>query len=374
VRQWLMTGVSYMIPFVAAGGILIALSFMLAQVAMGEQGAIEIVKYGLTAEGEYNITQTFDPLSLTSWAALLFVMGGASFGFLVPILSGFIAFAIADRPGLVPGIVGGSIAATMGAGFLGGLVTGLVGGFAARWISGWKVHKGVRGVMPVVVIPLLSTFITAGLFITLLGRPIVALSEGLSEALSGLSGSSAILLGLILGAMMGFDLGGPVNKVAYAFATAGLAGAGAASDSPELKIMAAVMAAGMVAPLAMALATTVRPGLFSEPERENGKAAWLLGASFISEGAIPFAAADPVRIIVSSVVGSAITGGLAMAFALGIRAPHGGIWVLPIMGSFGQMLLFLVALVVGVLVMALIVVVLKSRDRRLAEVDAVATV
>jgi PTS system fructose-specific IIC component len=374
VRQWLMTGVSYMIPFVAAGGILIALGFMLAQLAIGEQGAIEIVKYGLTAEGEFNITQNFNVFSGTSWAALLFVIGAAAFGFLVPILSGFIAFAIADRPGLVPGIVGGSIAATMGAGFLGGLVTGIVGGLVARWISGWKVHKGVRGIMPVVVIPLLSTLITAGLFITLLGRPIVALTEALSDALSGLSGTSAILLGAILGAMMGFDLGGPVNKVAYAFATAGLAGAGAAADSPELKIMAAVMAAGMVAPLAMALATTVRPGLFSEPERENGKAAWLLGASFISEGAIPFAAADPIRIMASSVVGSAITGALAMAFSVGIRAPHGGIWVLPIMGSVSQVLLFLVALAIGVVVMASIVIVLKSRDTKLAEVEAVASV
>ena len=374
LRQWLMTGVSYMIPFVAAGGILIAISFMLAQVAMGEQGAIEIVKYGLTADGEFNITQNFNPLSLTSWAALCFVIGGAAFGFLVPILSGFIAFAIADRPGLVPGIVGGFIASTMGAGFLGGLVTGLLGGFVARWISGWKVHKGVRGVMPVVVIPLLSTLITAGLFITLLGRPIVALSESLTSALNSMSGTSAILLGAILGAMMGFDLGGPINKVAYAFATAGLATAGAASDSPQLKIMAAVMAAGMVAPLAMALSTTLRPQLFSEPERENGKAAWLLGFSFISEGAIPFAAADPVRIIVSSVIGSSITGALAMAFSLGIRAPHGGIWVLPIMGSLSQMALFLVALAIGVVVMASIVIFLKSRDSRLAEVDAVATV
>ena len=374
VRQWLMTGVSYMIPFVAAGGILIALGFMLAQLAIGEQGAIEIVKYGLTAEGEFNITQNFNVFSGTSWAALLFVIGAAAFGFLVPILSGFIAFAIADRPGLVPGIVGGSIAATMGAGFLGGLVTGIVGGLVARWISGWKVHKGVRGIMPVVVIPLLSTLITAGLFITLLGRPIVALTEALSDALSGLSGTSAILLGAILGAMMGFDLGGPVNKVAYAFATAGLAGAGAASDSPELKIMAAVMAAGMVAPLAMALATTVRPGLFSEPERENGKAAWLLGASFISEGAIPFAAADPIRIMASSVVGSAVTGALAMAFSLGIRAPHGGVWVLPIMGSVSQVVLFLLALAIGVVVIATIVIVLKSRDTKLAEVEAVATV
>ncbi|RKT79437.1 PTS system D-fructose-specific IIA component (F1P-forming) (Frc family) /PTS system D-fructose-specific IIB component (F1P-forming) (Frc family) /PTS system D-fructose-specific IIC component (F1P-forming) (Frc family) [Terracoccus luteus] len=372
VRQWLMTGVSYMIPFVAAGGILIALSFMLAQVALGESGAIEIVKYGLTpTDPAYNIAQNFNPLSLTSWAALLFVIGGASFGFLVPILSGFIAFAIADRPGLVPGIVGGSVAATMGAGFLGGLVTGLIGGFVARWVSSWKVAKGVRGVMPVVVIPLLSSLITIGLFITVLGRPIKALTDALNTWLGGLGGGSAIILGLILGAMMGFDLGGPVNKVAYAFATTGLAAAGASTDAPQLKIMAAVMAAGMVAPLAMALATTIRPKLFSEPERENGKAAWLLGFSFISEGAIPFAAADPFRIIVSSMAGSAVTGALAMAFGTTLRAPHGGIWVLPLIGNF---LLFVVALVAGVLVTCGIVVALKSRDPKLQQVEAVATV
>jgi len=259
----------------------------------------------------------------------------------------------------------------MGAGFLGGIATGLLGGFVARWIAGWKVHKGVRGVMPVVVIPLLSTLITAGLFITILGRPIVWLTDELNAWLNGLTGGSALVLGLILGAMMGFDLGGPVNKVAYFFATAGLATAGTAADAPQLKIMAAVMAAGMVAPLAMALATTVRPGLFSEPERENGKAAWLLGASFISEGAIPFAAADPVRIISASVVGSSITGGLVMLFGATLRAPHGGIWVLPLIGNF---LLFLAALAVGVLIMAGIVVALKSRESNLAEVDAAATV
>lgn len=371
IRQWLMTGVSYMIPFVAAGGILIALSFMLAQVALGAEGPIEIVKYNLTSPDQYNIAQNFSAFSLTSWAGLLFVIGGASFGFLVPILSGFIAFAIADRPGLVPGIVGGSIAATMGAGFLGGLATGFLGGFVARWIAHWKVAKGVRGVMPVVVIPLLSTLITAGIFIAVLGKPIKALSDALTTGLNNMSGSSAVLLGILLGAMMGFDLGGPVNKAAYFFATAGLATAGTVADAPQLKIMAAVMAAGMVAPLAMALATTIRPHLFSEPERENGKAAWLLGASFISEGAIPFAAADPVRTISSSVVGSAVTGGLVMMFGATLRAPHGGIWVLPLIGNF---LLFLLALVVGVIVMTLIVVALKSRDTHLAEVDASATV
>jgi PTS system fructose-specific IIC component len=371
IRQWLMTGVSYMIPFVAAGGILIALSFMLSQVALGEQGPIEITQYNLTSDDQYNIAQNFSIGSLTSWAALLFVIGSASFGFLVPILSGFIAFAIADRPGLVPGIVGGFVAATMGAGFLGGIVTGLLGGLVARWISGWNVAKGVRGVMPVVVIPLLSAFITLGLFIVVLGRPIASLTTALNDWLNGMSGTSALVLGAILGAMMGFDLGGPINKVAYAFATTGLAAAGASTDAPQLKIMAAVMCAGMVAPLAMALSTAVRPQLFSEPERENGKAAWLLGASFISEGAIPFAAVDPVRVIASSVVGSAIAGALAMVFGTTLRAPHGGIWVLPLIGKF---MLFVLALAVGVVVMATIVVALKSRERNLAEVEAAATV
>lgn len=365
LRQWLMTGVSYMIPFVAAGGILIAVSFMLAQIALGENGAIEIVKYSLTGDDQYNIAQNFDLVSLTSWAALAYVIGAASFGFLVPILSGYIAFAIADRPGLVPGIVGGFVAVTMNAGFLGGIVTGLLAGAVAKWISSWKVHKGVRGVMPVVVIPLLSTLITAGLFITVLGRPIVALMNGLNEGLNGLTGGGVVVLGLILGAMMGFDLGGPVNKVAYGFATAGLSAAGTAMDAPQLKIMAAVMAAGMVAPLALALATTIAPKLFSAPERENGKAAWLLGASFISEGAIPFAAADPIRIIIASTIGSAATGALVMFFGSTLLAPHGGIWVLPLIG---QPLLFVLALAVGVAITAALVVLLKAlAARRRAE-------
>src|SRR5690606_4924037 len=188
VRQWLMTGVCYMIPFVAAGGILIAISFLVAQLSIGESGAIEIVQYNLTSDDSYNIAQNFDPISATSWAALMFVIGGAAFGFLVPILSGFIAFAIADRPGLVPGITGGAIAVSMDAGFLGGLATGIIGGLIARWISGWNVPKGVRGVMPVVVIPLLSTFITVGLFITLLGRPIAAVMSAMNTWLEGMSG------------------------------------------------------------------------------------------------------------------------------------------------------------------------------------------
>ena len=362
LRKWLMTGVSYMIPFVAAGGILIALGFMLAQIFGGETGAIDVTKnftLDPTADAK-TITvlqNSFNPLDGMHWAALLFLIGGAAFGFLVPILSGYIAYAIADRPGLVPGIVGGAVAVTMQAGFLGGIATGLLGGLIAKWISGWNVHKNVRGVMPVVVIPLLSTLLTVGLLITVLGRPIKWLSDQLAEGLNSMSGTSAVLLGLIVGAMMGFDLGGPVNKVAYAFATTGLSTAGTATDAPQLKIMAAVMAAGMVAPLGLALATTIRPKLFTEPERENGKAAWLLGASFISEGAIPFAAADPWRVIVSSLVGSGVTGALTMAFGATLRAPHGGIWVLPLIGNFA---LFLVALAAGVLVMTALVVTLKQ--------------
>jgi len=364
IRQWLMTGVSYMIPFVAAGGIMIALGFMVAQLAGGKNGAIIVTKlYSLTGPPTpnptkiVNIVTDFNPTDGMHWAALLFLVGAAAFAFLVPILSGFIAFAIADRPGLAPGIVGGAIASTMGAGFLGGIATGFIGGFAALWISRWRVPKGIRGVMPVVVIPLLSTIITGATLILVLGRPLKALSDGLASWLGGLTGSNLIILGVILGLMMGFDLGGPVNKVAYTFATAGLGAAGTATDAPQLKIMAAVMAAGMIPPLGMALATTLRPKLFSEAERENGQAAWLLGASFISEGAIPFAAADPWRVIVASMSGSAVAGGLAMAFGNTLRAPHGGLWVVPLIGS---PLLYILAIAIGTVVTTAVVVALKT--------------
>jgi fructose PTS system EIIBC or EIIC component len=352
VRQWLMTGVSYMIPFVAAGGILIALGFMLAQIAWGETGAILVTKVPLA-----DLIAGFNPGSSKDWAALLFQVGVASFGFLVPILAGFIAFAIADRPGLTPGIVGGALAVVVGAGFLGGIAAGFVGGFAALWISRWKVPKGVRGVMPVVVIPLLSVFITGFTMIVVLGRPLKALADGLASWLNGLSGANLILLGAILGLMMAFDLGGPVNKVAYTFATTGLAAATTATGGTSLKVMAAVMAAGMTPPLGLALATTVRKRLFSEAERENGQAAWLLGASFITEGAIPFAAADPLRVIPSAMFGSAVTGGLVMLFGNSLRAPHGGIWVTPLIGS---PLLYLLAIAIGTVITAAAVIGLKA--------------
>lgn len=352
IRQWLMTGVSYMIPFVAAGGILIALGFMLAQAAWGDDGPVQVTQVPVA-----ELIGSFDPLSLEHWAVLLFQTGGLAFGFLVPVLSGFIAYAIADRPGLVPGFVGGAISVAIGAGFLGGLVTGFLGGFLALWISRWKVPKGVRGVMPVVVTPLLSSAVTGLVMFVLIGRPIAELMAGLTTWLNGLSGANLLVLGAILGAMMGFDLGGPVNKVAYTFAVTGLATEGLSDGAVQYRVMAAVMAAGMVAPLALALASTVRKRLFTHAEQENGKAAWLLGLSFISEGAIPFAAADPWRVIVSSVVGSSVTGAAVMAFGSELRAPHGGVWVTPLISN---PLGFLLAVAIGTVISAAVVVALKS--------------
>jgi PTS system fructose-specific IIC component len=356
VRQWLMTGVSYMIPFVAAGGIMIALSFMLAQAVAGKEGAIAVTKIPLAT-----VATNFNPGDGMHWAALLFQVGAASFGFLVPALAGFIGFAIADRPGIVPGFVGGSLSVAIGAGFLGGIAAGFIGGGIALWLARRQVPKGVRGVMPVVVIPLVATFATGLVMLIVLGRPLKAVSDGLSDWLAGMSGTNAVVLGVVLGLMMAFDMGGPVNKVAYTFATTGLAAAGTATDAPQLKIMAAVMAAGMTPPLGLALATRLRPGLFTEPERENGNAAWLLGASFITEGAIPFAAADPLRVIPSLMAGSGITGGLVMAFGSTLRAPHGGIWVTPLIGGVVP---YLLSVVVGTAVTAAAVILLKQLGRR----------
>lgn len=353
IRQWLMTGVSYMIPFVAAGGILIAVAFMIAQVAWGgADGAIEVTKADAA-----EIIHNFNALSAQHWAIILLKTGQLVFDFLVPVLAGFIAYAIADRPGLVPGFLGGAASVFVGAGFLGGLATGFIAGFTALWISRWKVPKGMRGIMPVVVIPLLSSLIVGILTLVVIGRPIAAAMGGLEMWLKGLGGGSVILLGVLLGAMMGVDLGGPINKVAYSFGIAGLTVQGLAADATQYRIMAAVMAAGMVAPLGMALATVIRKKLFSDIERENGKAAWLLGASFISEGAIPFAAADPWRVIVSSIVGSAVTGGTIMAFGSTLVAPHGGVWVLPLIGN---PLGFVLAVALGTVVCAGIVIVLKE--------------
>jgi PTS system fructose-specific IIC component len=340
LRKWLMSGVSYMVPFVAAGGLLIALGF-----AIG----------GYKVDKAPSVMDHFMWMQADSWAALFFQIGGVAFGFLVPVLAGYIAYGMADRPGIVPGFVGGMIAFNINAGFLGGLAAGLIAGGVVMAIQKVNVPAALRGIMPVVVIPLISSAIVGFLMFVVIGKPIAEAQKGMTDWLNGLSGSNAILLGALLGLMMCFDLGGPVNKVAYTFATAGIAVA-SPSDS-AMKIMAAVMAAGMVPPLAMALATTVRGKLFTQTERENGKAAWVLGASFISEGAIPFAAADPLRVIPASMAGGAVTGALSMAFGATLRAPHGGIFVVPLIGN---PFLYLVAIAAGVCVTTALVVVLKG--------------
>ncbi|MGW3202972.1 PTS fructose transporter subunit IIABC [Streptomyces sp. NPDC001135] len=340
LRKWLMSGVSYMVPFVAAGGLLIALGFAI--------GGYKINKAP-------SVMDHFVWTQADSWGALLFQIGAVAFGFLVPVLAGYIAYGMADRPGLVPGFVGGAISLTINAGFLGGLAAGLIAGGVVLAIQKANIPPALRGIMPVVVIPLISSAIVGFLMFVVIGKPIATAQKGLTDWLNGLTGTNAILLGALLGLMMCFDLGGPVNKVAYTFATAGIAVSNP-SDS-AMKIMAAVMAAGMVPPLAMALATTVRGKLFTQTERENGKAAWVLGASFISEGAIPFAAADPLRVIPSAMVGGALTGALSMAFGATLRAPHGGVFVVPLIGN---PFLYLVAIAAGVCATTALVVLLKG--------------
>jgi PTS system fructose-specific IIC component len=363
LRQILLTGVSYMIPFVAAGGLLIALGFLLGgyDIANKPEGKTDSLAH-IIATGN-SLTNLPSGGLAPYLGAVLFTLGGLAFGFLVPALAGYIAFAIADRPGIAPGFVAGAVAGFIGAGFIGGIVGGLIAGFAALWISRLDVPQWARGLMPVVVIPLFASLVVGLLMFLVLGRPLAAITSGLTKWLNGLSGGSVILLGIILGLMMCFDLGGPVNKAAYAFATAGLN----IAEPASLRIMAAVMAAGMVPPLAMALATTVRPGLFSEPERENGRAAWLLGASFISEGAIPFAAADPFRVIPSMMAGGAVTGALIMAMDVTLKAPHGGIFVF---FAIGKLLWFLVALAAGTVVGALAVIAAKQFVNPKAEAEA----
>ncbi|MFJ2473530.1 fructose-specific PTS transporter subunit EIIC [Streptomyces sp. NPDC087659] len=350
LRKWLMSGVSYMIPFVAAGGLLIAVGFAI--------GGYEIA-------GAKSVADAFVWSDQSSWAALLFQIGGLAFSFLIPVLAGYIAYGMADRPGLVPGFVGGAIAITIKAGFLGGLVAGLLAGAVVLAIQKVRVPAVLRGIMPVVVIPLISSAIVGFLMFLVIGKPLASLQQALTDWLNGLSGANAVILGAVLGLMMCFDLGGPLNKVAYTFAVGGLA----SPTEGSLKVMAAVMAAGMVPPLAMALATTVRGRLFTKAERENGKAAWVLGASFITEGAIPFAAADPLRVIPSVMVGGAVTGALSMAFECTLRAPHGGIFVVPLIGNA---FLYLLAILVGTVISAALVILLKGL-RKPSEASVTAT-
>ncbi|WP_317232266.1 PTS fructose transporter subunit IIABC [Clavibacter capsici] len=362
LKRWLLTGVSYMIPFVAGGGLLMALGFLLGGYRISDVASDIVV--------QNSIANLPDGGIMSYLGAVAFVIGNASMKFLVPVLAGYIAYAIADRPGIAPGFVAGAVSLIMGAGFLGGLVGGLLAGGIAYAIGRIDVPRWLRGLMPVVIIPLLASIVASGLMVMVLGGPIAALTVGLNDFLSGLTGASAILLGVILGVMMCVDLGGPINKVAYSFAVAGL-GAGSITDQAPWAIMAAVMAAGMVPPLALALASTVIDRrLFSPAERENGKAAWLLGAAFISEGAIPFAAVDPLRVIPASIVGGAVTGAMVMGLGVVSQAPHGGVFVLFAMN--GTFLGFLASVAVGTVVSAFLVVLLKRFTTKRPEAAAAA--
>ncbi len=329
VYKHLMTGVSFMIPFVVAGGLLIALGFAIGGI------------YVFNTPGTLGET--------------LFSTGKAAFALMVPILGAYISYSIADRPGIVPGMVGGYIAANNGSGFLGAMIAGFAAGYLVLAIKKYvKLPNSLQGLMPVLVIPLLSSAIMGLLMVYVIGKPMALFNTSLSSWLTSLSGTSAAVLGIILGLMMAFDMGGPVNKAAYTFATATVA-----SGQPSA-IMAAVMAAGMVPPLGLALSTVIAKNKYTVAEREAGKAAWALGISFITEGAIPFAAADPLRVIPSIMAGSAVTGALSMMFGCAITVPHGGIWILPIPNVVTNLLLYIIAIVAGTLVSGFMVSALKK--------------
>jgi len=326
----LMTGVSFMLPFVVAGGLLIAISF-----ALGGIYAFDDAHKGTLA-----------------WA--LFQIGAKSaFALMVPVLSGYIAYSIADRPGITPGMVGGMLAASLGAGFLGGIISGFLAGYTALLISRkLKLHRNLEGLKPVLIIPLVSTLVVGLLMIYVVGTPVATALHGLENWLRSMQTGSAVTLGLLLGAMMAFDMGGPVNKAAYAFSTGLIA-------SQVYTPMAAAMAAGMTPPLGIALATWIFRNRFVTDEREAGNAAAVLGMAFITEGAIPFAARDPMRIIPACVIGSAITGAISMASSVELKVPHGGIFVLPIPNAVTHLAMYVVAIAAGTIVTALAVGLLK---------------
>lgn len=331
VYKHLMTGVSHMLPLVVAGGLCIALSFVFGITAFKQEGTL---------------------------AAALMQIGGGSgaFGLMIPILSGFIAFSIADRPGLAPGLIGGMLAMGSGAGFLGGIISGFLGGYSAKAVSDYvKLPQTMEALKPILIIPLISSLITGLIMIYVVGGPVSYVMHALTDFLSGMSGTNAILLGIILGAMMCFDLGGPVNKVAYVFGTGLLASNPNVHSLP----MAAVMAAGMVPAIGMGIATFVARNKFAKSEAEAGKAAFVLGLCFISEGAIPFAARDPMRVIPSTMCGGALAGALSMVFGCGLMAPHGGLFVLLIPGAISNALMYLVAIAAGSILTGLMYAALK---------------
>jgi PTS system fructose-specific IIC component len=325
----LMTGVSYMLPVVVAGGILIALAFAFGGIYAGQaQGTL-------------------------GWA-LLQIGGTTAFALYVPVLSAFIAYSIADRPGIAPGLIGGMLATSLGAGFLGGIVSGFLAGYLTLFLNERiLLPKNLEGLKPVLILPFLSTLIVGLLMIYVVGPPVKGALTALTDWLKGMQTSSAIVLGLILGAMMAFDMGGPVNKAAYTFAVGLL-------SSQVYAPMAAVMAAGMTPPLGLAVAASLFKNRFTPDEQEAGGAAFVLGISFITEGAIPFAARDPFRVIPSLMVGSAVTGALSMVFGCQLLVPHGGIFVLPIPNAVTNLGGYVVALIIGTLVTTGMLYILKK--------------
>lgn len=332
IYKHLMSGVSNMLPFVVGGGILIAISFM----------------FGINASDPADAS--YHPIA----EALNTIGGGTAFGLMIPILAGFIAMSIADRPGFAAGMVGGMLAATGGAGFLGGLVAGFLAGYLVVGLK--KVFSGLpaslEGIKTILLYPLLGIALTGFIMLYVVNKPVGALNTAISDWLSGLGTGNAVLLGIILGLMMSFDMGGPVNKAAYVFGTGLLA-------SGVYEPMAAIMAAGMVPPLGIALATTFFPNRFNKQERDAGKVNYIMGLSFITEGAIPFAAADPVRVIPSLMAGSAVAGGLSMLFGIGLQAPHGGLFVIPLVN--GGWFMYLLAILIGAIVSAVLLGFLKKR-------------
>src|SRR5260221_3699810 len=316
----LLTGISYMIPFVVAGGIMIALGFAV--------GGIDVDK----------------ATSGLGWGLFQIGANGA-FVLFVPVLAGFIAYSIADRPGLAPGMVGGLLSTTvLGAGFLGGIAAGLLGGYTVYWLNRWiKLPRNLVGLMPVLILPVLGVGIVGLLMVFVIGPPVHWINSGLTNWLRGLQAGNAVLLGLLMGGMMAVDMGGPVNKAAYAVAVGLLA-------SRVFSRMAAVMAAGMTPPLGIALATFLFKNRFTHDELEAGKSVWVLGLAFITEGAIPYAAEAPFRVIPACIVGSAVAGGLSMLFGCQLRVPHGGVFVLPIPNVVTNLPLYLLAILAGTLV------------------------
>ncbi|MGD7001076.1 PTS fructose transporter subunit IIABC [Corynebacterium halotolerans] len=362
-RQAVMTGVGYMIPFVAAGGLLTALGLLAGGPNIAAVWSEIITGYSLAqlpgqgGESAHAVLLAERSGWLVYLGAALYGTGQLAMNLIVPALSGFIAFGLAGRPGIAPGFIGGAVSLFLGAGFIGALVTGVLGGLIAQWVGRWQAPRVLRSLLPVVLIPLLSTLVVGLAMFWLLGRPLGNLMSALTAWLATMSGTSAMLLGAVLGMMMCLDLGGPLNKTAYLFATAGLS----TGDAASLQVMAAVMAAGMVPPLAMSLATLLRPGGFTWAERENGKSAWLLGLTFVTEGAIPFAAADPLRVIPAVMTGGATAGAVAMGLQVASPAPHGGLLVVFAIDPWWGLLL---AVAAGTLTAVAAVLTIKAVWRR----------